>query len=198
VGVDIYDRNGTGYHIGNAQPGEWCEYTVSVANEGAYNADFYLASSQGGGTFKVKFGEVESEELTAPNTKSALNTKSVSALMNLAAGVQIMRFTILTLPAFNIDQFIFSIPEVPTGINSPGMIPFSVFRDQNRDVNYSSYEENSIQWIHLYSMSGILVYAVNNPEKTGKISTEEFPEGIYLFQALTPKGRFSVKIPLPR
>ena len=89
-------------------PGEWCEYTVSVANEGAYNADFILASLQGGGTFKVKIGEVESDTLTALNTNSALNTKAVSTVMNLAAGVQIMRFTILTQPAFNIDQFKFS------------------------------------------------------------------------------------------
>ncbi len=95
-GVDIYDRNGTGFHIGNAQPGEWCEYTVSVANEGDYKADFLLASLQGGGTFKVKIGDVESEILTAPKSNSALTTKAVSTVMNLAAGVQIMRFTILT------------------------------------------------------------------------------------------------------
>ena len=47
-------------------------------------------------------------------------------------------------------------------------------------------------------MSGSLVYAINNPENTGKISTKEIPEGIYLFQAFTDKGRFSMKIPLPR
>ena len=75
-GVDIYNRNGTGYHIGNALPGEWCEYTVSVANEGAYNADFLLASLQGGGTFKVKIGEVESDTLTALEYKQRFKYKS--------------------------------------------------------------------------------------------------------------------------
>jgi hypothetical protein len=47
-------------------------------------------------------------------------------------------------------------------------------------------------------MSGSLVYAINNPENTGIISTKEIPEGIYLFQAFTDKGRFSAKIPLSR
>jgi aryl-phospho-beta-D-glucosidase BglC (GH1 family) len=197
-GVDIYDRNGTGYHIGNTMPGEWCEYTVSVASEGAYNADFMLASLQGGGTFKVKIGEVESDTLTALNTKSALNTQAVSTVMNLAAGVQIMRFTVLTQPAFNIDQFTFSAVAVPTGVKSIEKLPIAVYRDQNREINYSLNNDYFIQWIHLYSMSGSLVYAINNPENTGKISTKEIPEGIYLFQASTDKGRFSIKIPLSR
>ena len=197
-GVDIYSRNGTGYHIGNTLPGEWCEYTVSVANEGAYNADFILASLQGGGTFKVKIGEVESDTLTALNTSSALNTKAVSAIMNLAAGVQVMRFTVLTLPAFNIDQFIFSPVAVPTNINSTEKIPFTVFQDQNREIKYSLNSDYSIQWINLYSMSGSLVYAIRNPENKGTISIKEIPEGIYLLQAFTEKGRFSAKIPLLR
>jgi hypothetical protein len=29
-GVDIYDRLGTGFHIGNAIAGEWYEYSVDV------------------------------------------------------------------------------------------------------------------------------------------------------------------------
>jgi aryl-phospho-beta-D-glucosidase BglC (GH1 family) len=197
-GVDIYNRNGTGYHIGNTMPGEWYEYTVSVANEGAYNADFILASLQGGGTFKVKIGEVESDTLKALNTNSALNTKAVSTVMNLAAGVQIMRFTVLSQPAFNIDQFIFSPVALPSNVKSIEEMTLTVFRDQNREINYSLNGDYSIQWIHLYSMSGLLVYAVSNPGRTGTISTQEIPEGIYLFEAFTDKGRISTKIPLSR
>jgi aryl-phospho-beta-D-glucosidase BglC (GH1 family) len=197
-GVDIYNRNGTGYHIGNAQPGEWCEYTVSVANEGAYKADFFLASLWGGGTFKVKIGEVESGTIIAPNTKSALNTQAVNSVMNLAAGIQIMRFTILTQPAFNIDQFKFSAVALPTDINSPHGMPFKVFQDQNQEINYAFKNDDSIQWIRLYTMSGTLIYAIDSPDKTGTIPAKEIPEGIYLFQAFTDKGRFSVKIPLSR
>jgi hypothetical protein len=197
-GVDIYDRNGTGYHIGNTLPGEWCEYTVSVESEGAYNADFMIASLLGGGRFKVKIGEVESDTLTALNTNSALNTKAVSARMNLAAGIQIMRFTVLTQPAFNIDQFRFTAAEMPTDIESVEKISFTLFQDLNQDLNYTMNTRCSLQWIQLYSMSGSLVYAIRNPENTGKISTKEIPEGIYLFQAYTDKGRFSMKIPLTR
>jgi len=197
-GVDIYDRNGTGYHIGNTLPGEWCEYTVSVESEGAYNADFMIASLLGGGKFKVKIGEVESDTLTALNTNSALNTKAVSARMNLAAGIQIMRFTVLAQPAFNIDQFRFTAAEMPSDIESVEKISFTLFQDQNQELNYTMNTRCSLQWIQLYSMSGSLVYAIKNPENTGKISTKEIPEGIYLFQAYTDKGRFSMKIPLTR
>jgi hypothetical protein len=127
-----------------------------------------------------------------------LTTKAVSAVMNLAAGVQIMRFTVLTKPAFNIDRFKFSPVAVPTSTISVERLSFTIFRDQNRDINYSLNSDCSLQWIHLYSMNGILVYAINNPERTGKISVSEIPEGIYLFQAFTDKGKFSTKIPLPR
>lgn len=195
-GVDIYSRNGTGYHIGNIMPGEWYEYTVSVENEGTYKADFMIASLQGGGTFKVKIGEVESDTLTALNTNSALNTKAVSTVMTLAAGVQIMRFTVLAQPAFNIDQFKFSAMAGPTGIQSIEGIPFTVFQDQHHEINYSLNGDYSIQWIHLYNVSGTLVYTINNPENTGTLATSDIPEGIYLFQAFTGKGKFSIKIPL--
>lgn len=197
-GVDIYSRNGTGYHIGNVLPGEWCEYSVSVANEGAFNADFILASLQGGGTFKVKIGEVESDTLTALNTNSALNTKAVSTVMNLAAGVQIMRFTVLTQPAFNIDQFKFSPVAVPTDIKSIKKSAFTVFQDQNREINYSLNSDYSIQWLQLYTMTGTLVYAVKNPDKAGIIPAKGIPDGIYLFRALTEKEGFSIKITLGR
>ncbi len=197
-GVDLYSRNGTGYHIGNVVPGEWCEYTVSVATAGNYNAEFMLASLQGGGTFKVKIGDVESDTLTAPNTKSALNTKAVSAVMNLSAGVQIMRFTSLTQPAFNIDQFIFTAPSLPSDIPSVDKLSFTVFRDQNGEINYSLKSDCSLLWIRLYSINGSIVYASINPGNEGKISTREIPEGIYLFQAFTDKGRFSTKIPVSR
>jgi aryl-phospho-beta-D-glucosidase BglC (GH1 family) len=197
-GVDIYDRNGTGYHIGNAVPGEWCEYTVSVEHEGAYKAEFMLASLQGGGTFKVKIGDVESDTLTVLNTKSALNTKAVAAVMNLAAGIQIMRFTVLTQPAFNIDQFKFTEAAVPSYIQSIEKIPFTVFQDQNHEISYSLKNDFSIQWIRLYNINGSLVYAINNPGNTGNISLNEIPEGIYLFQALTSRGNFRLKFPIIR
>jgi hypothetical protein len=118
--------------------------------------------------------------------------------MNLAAGVQIMRFTVLSQPAFNIDQFIFSPVAVPTVVKTVDRMQFMVYQDQNREINYSVNPGCSILWIHLFSMSGSLVYAINNPENTGKISTKEIPYGIYLFQSFTDKGRFSMKIPLRR
>src|SRR4030042_5428167 len=111
--VDIYDRLGDGYHIGNAIPGEWYEYTVDVESDGEYIMNAYLASLEGGGTFQLKIGEVESDILIAPNTSSWLNTQSVSATMNLIAGEQIMRFSIIGQPLFNMK---ISTSGMPSGI----------------------------------------------------------------------------------
>jgi hypothetical protein len=169
-----------------------------VATEGAYTAEYMLASLQGGGTFKVKIGDFESDTLTALKTNSALTTKAVSTVMNLAAGEQIMRFTSLSQPSFNIDQFKFSAVALPTGLQSIDKTGFTLYQDQEMDLNYSWKNGGQIQWIRLYSISGALVYARNYPEESGKISVIGIPEGIYLFQALTEKGRMNMKIPLKR
>ena len=43
-GVDIYDRLGNGYHIGNALTNEWVSYTVAVQTEGWYNVSTQIAA----------------------------------------------------------------------------------------------------------------------------------------------------------
>jgi hypothetical protein len=88
--VDIYDRNGTGFHIGNALPGEWYEYTVNVKTTGTYEVGFQLASLQGGGKFQIKVGNSVSDTLKAPRTNSWLTTQKVSTKLNLTAGEQIL------------------------------------------------------------------------------------------------------------
>jgi aryl-phospho-beta-D-glucosidase BglC (GH1 family) len=193
-GVDIYSRNGNGYHIGNALPGEWYEYTVMVENDGIYNADFYLACIQGGGTFKVRVGNVETPVLTALSSNSWLTTKPVSTTMDLAAGEQIMRFTVLGQPLFNIDKFIFTAASAPTGTTDLENESFTLFQNKQHDIIYQFHPDYDVSWIHVYTMTGKLVYAVNHPETSGKISAEGIPRGIYLFQAMTDHGPYYGKI----
>jgi hypothetical protein len=191
--VDIYDRLGDGYHIGNAIPGEWYEYTVNVQHSGEYKMNTWLASLEGGGKFQIKIGEVKSDTLTAPVTYSALNTASVSAIMNLNAGEQIMRFTVISLPLFNIDKIVFESPEA-IEVNKAEDLSFTVFQNQDRELVFISDSKLPIHLLQIYNITGSLILAITDPEAELKISTSGLPAGIYFIQAVTDKQKISRKI----
>jgi len=191
--VDIYDRLGNGYHIGNAVPGEWYEYTVNVSSDGEYIMNAYLASLLGGGKFQIKIGEVESDTLIAPITYSALNTKSVSAIMNLTAGEQIMRFTVIEDPSYNIDKIIFESPnslEYP----EPDNFFFTVYQNQSRELVFNFNNNNPARLVQVYDITGSLILSITDPDKDLKISAFGKQTGIYFIQALTDKQKFCKKI----
>lgn len=191
--VDIYDRNGEGYHIGNALPGEWYEYTVYVESDGEYVMNAYLASLYGGGTFQIMVGDVESETLTAPNTSSALNTQAVTAIMNLTAGEQIMRFTVIDDPLFNIDKIVFEPQTNSVDILKPDNV-FTVFQNQNLELVFNFDNTTSVRLVQIYDITGSLIYSFTNPYSNLKIPTENISSGIYLVQAYTDKQKLCKKI----
>jgi aryl-phospho-beta-D-glucosidase BglC (GH1 family) len=191
--VDIYDRLGDGYHIGNAIPGEWYEYTVNVEGAGEYIMNTYLASIQGGGKFRVKVGEVESDTLTAPSTLSALNTDTVSAVMNLNAGEQIMRFTVIDLPSFNIDKIVFESQNGVEVRESDNLL-FTVYQNQNGELTIIADSKSPIHLIQIYNITGSMVYSLTDPDIDLKISTSGMPSGIYIIQALSDKQKICRKI----
>jgi aryl-phospho-beta-D-glucosidase BglC (GH1 family) len=191
--VDIYDRLGNGYHIGNALPGEWYEYTVNVQHSGEYIMNTWLASLEGGGKFQIKIGEIESDTLTAPVTYSALNTASVSTIMNLNAGEQILRFTVISLPLFNIDKIVFESPEAVQATKVENMA-FTVFQNQNRELVYISNSKFPVHLIQIYNITGSLIFTITDPETEFKIATSGLPAGIYFIQAVTDKQKISRKI----
>jgi aryl-phospho-beta-D-glucosidase BglC (GH1 family) len=191
--VDIYDRLGDGYHIGNALPGEWYEYTVDVENDGEYLMNVYLASLEGGGKFQIKIGEVESDTLIAPVTYSALTTKNVSGIMDLTAGEQIMRFTVIEKPLFNIDKIIFELPEKVEAAE-PDNFFFKVFQNQNHELVFNFNKNMTVHLIQIYDITGSMIRSIKNPITDMKISTSEIPDGIYVIQALSDKQKSCKKI----
>ena len=192
--VDIYNRNGNGYHIGNALPGEWYEYTVAVEADGSYTVDFHLAAVQNGGTFKINIGGVESDTLTATSSNSWLTTKIVSTTMNLTAGEYIMRFTVIDDPLFNIDKIVFTLPETPANNPTIEDHPFTVFLNRNREIVFNLAKDSSIKWIHIYDITGSLVQSIQNPEINTTLSTRGMPGGVLILQALTNDGMYSAKV----
>ena len=193
-GVDIYSRNGDGYHIGNAMPGEWYEYTVFVEEEGSYTIDFHLAAIQGGGTFNIEIGGTGSGTLSAPNSNSWLTTKSVRTTMDLTAGEQILRFNVIAQPLFNIDKFDFTLIEVATLIPVLKDKPFHVYLNQNREMVIDWQRDDLIRWIQVYDITGPLIRSIPDPEKNSQVSTLGMPAGIYIIQALTENEKYTAKI----
>jgi hypothetical protein len=196
-GVDIYSRPGDGYHIGNALPGEWVEYSVVVEKEDIYQVYFQLAAIQGGGTFKVRIGDVESGIITAPGSGSWLTTKSVSDTLVLAAGEQIMRFTVIEQPIFNIDRFVFTLlsPHSVTASNQGQTL--RVYLNRNREIVVDMPDENAAGKIEIYNMTGSLLYSGSFADACPQIATERIQPGLYILNIVTHDSEYSLKIMLP-
>jgi hypothetical protein len=194
--VDIYDRNGTGYHVGNALPGEWLEYSLQVAADSRYKIDFFLASLQGNGKFQVKIGDAVSDTLKAPVTNSNLTTKSVSTILSLKSGQQIMRFSILSYPSFNIDYFRFT--DLQTGIADPGYTGagFSgiFYNPVNNKVKISLTNGSMVEKLNVYHISGKFVASYPNPGREIQIPVDGWVKGVYIVQGVGKLGKTVQKI----
>jgi len=194
--VDIYDRNGKGYHVGNALPGEWLEYSLRIAATSRYKVEFFLASLQGNGTFQVKIGNVVSDTLKAPVTNSSLTTKSVSTVLKLDSGLQIMRFTILGHPAFNIDYFRFT--DLQTGItrqvHHPSGISGITYHPASARLTIRLADSKSIEKLFIYHISGRLMATLVIPDVETEMSVSGWAKGVYVVCGAGKNGRETKKI----
>jgi aryl-phospho-beta-D-glucosidase BglC (GH1 family) len=193
-GVDIYDRQGDGYHVGNALPGEWLEYSVNVTAEGWYNVSAYIATYYGGGKFQIDVDTVSSGPVTVKTSDSPLNTLPNTIKMYLYQGKQIMRFTILENPLFNIDKIEF---ELATGARKPGPrqeLGFSLYRNHSNEIVINQKPGTELSEITIFNLNGNLIKKIPDPEATEKISGNEFSPGLYIVRGYSKKGNYSEKI----
>jgi len=103
---DIEARNTGGYQISYLESGEWLEYSISVPESRVYTIRTNLASMNGGGTFKFTASGAFSPVVTAPSTNSWQTLTGVSTTIPMVAGEQILRFSVVSLGDFNVDNFI--------------------------------------------------------------------------------------------
>jgi hypothetical protein len=192
-GVDIYDRLGTGFHIGNAIEGEWYEYSVDVKTEGLYTVTSHLATVYNGGKFQISVDSVHSEIITVSSTQSNLNTKPFSIEMYLRPGKKIMRFAVVANPLFNIDKIVFDLKTTNRY--------FEMNREQLLRLTQTANEiivtQNSnlnLNHIGLYSITGSLIKVVKNPGNQTVIPTSGLPAGVYIIRASAASKRFSEKV----
>ncbi len=193
-GVDIYSRGDDGYHIGNAIAGEWCEYSVDVKTEGWYNVTSYIAAMYGGGTFQISVDTVRSEILTALQGLSWLNTKPVSTKMYLYTGEQIMRFSILSDPLFNIDKISFDLATATHDYTFQKENPFTSYQNSFGELIIKQNQNEPTEILNIYTVAGALIYSVAKPEIITVIPSYETPKGVYIIQSISNNKRYSQKI----
>jgi len=192
-GIDIYDRGNGTYLVADNYPGEWLEYTVNVSEKGLYEITAAVASFEGGGTFKIRIGQVESDIISAPTTVSWLNTKNATFTMNLAAGVQIMRITFIDKPLFNMDYL--EVKKIIPDAVYPDLRndEFTV-RQTNQELIVSSTLDLPVERLKLFSISGAEIKIPNNSGTNFRISTQGIHHGIYAVQIISGNQKFSKKI----
>ncbi|MFW5822703.1 MAG: carbohydrate-binding protein, partial [Tangfeifania sp.] len=194
-GVDIYDRLGEGFHIGNAVAGEWTEYSVDVKTEGWYNVTAEIAANSGGGTFQISVDTVHSEIMTARTSYSPLNTLPVSTQMYLYPGEQIMRFTVLTdEEPFNTDRFIFELATNRSRLENANNKFFRAYQNRNNELIIKQRNQAKTDYFQLFTINGKLKKTIAQPEPETRISTMQITPGTYIIHAISGENSFSQKI----
>lgn len=180
VGANLYE-NATGVVIGFNSTGNWYEYTVNVAETGAYTM-FAAVSSGNGGAFTLSMdGKAITESINVPAAKSG-NTDSydeyekVSAKVNLTAGEHVMRLTV-NKEYFDIDYITFV-----AGENAPDPEPIN--EGNAIGQSFGIAVNDVLQDYDVFDMQGAFMgrlsaYNANQAVETVKYGNVKFRNGTY-------------------
>ena len=193
-GVDIYDRQGDGYHVGNVMPGEWLEYSVNVAAEGWYNVSAYIATYYEGGEFGIDVDTVSSGPVAVKVSNSALNTLPNTVKMYLYPGNQIVRVTILKGTSFNVDKIEFERITGTLTLEAPPNFGITLFLNNLNELVISQKPGTALVQISIYNRNGKLLKQISQPATVEKISTAGFSTGLYIIRGYSRKGVYAEKI----
>ena len=89
--VDIEACSEGGYDVGWAYPGEWLNYTVSVAASGTYTLDLRVATATSGSLHVTFNGTDVTGTVSVPYTGGWQSWTTIRKTVNLSAGTQAMR-----------------------------------------------------------------------------------------------------------
>lgn len=187
-GVDIFETNGN-FLILNAEPGEWYEYTVDVAMERSYNIEINIASPQNGGKFVLQIGETKSDTLEVISSGSWLNTTSIKTSMWLKQGQQVLRFTIVSVPAFNIDNMVFSIDTHSEVYKSPPDI-FNILYPQNQGEVIIQLNSSCLRQVDIFNISGTKITSTEITPGEKNIHYKNMKPGVYIIRAYSGTNKF--------
>lgn len=182
--VDIEART-DGFQVGYVEEGEWLEYTVDVATAGTYEITAHLASMDGGGSMKLKFGSVTAPIITAPKTSSWTTLETVTVKKDLKAGEQVVRLSIESTPAFNIDKI--EVSEY-TSVDEFENASLQVYPNPTNDQLFIELAGSKIETLGLYNNKGQLVMNKTVGTEKAAVDVTDFTTGIYFVIANTNKG----------
>jgi aryl-phospho-beta-D-glucosidase BglC (GH1 family) len=194
-GVDIYSRLGEGYHVGNALPGEWLEYTLEIAEEADYLTEIHLAAIQSGGWFVLKIGDVTSDTLESISSGSWLTTSAVTTVLHLTPGIQIMRFSVIGEPLFNFDKIVFSIPEATKTWATDARIIVNTSPSRQLAIRVDGITGTSS--IRILDIRGRVILHEMEYSPGERYITDPLLPGFYIIQASTDQGALSRKVAIP-
>lgn len=199
-GVDIYDRLGDGYHIGNFLPGEWLEYTIDASQSGVYKITIHTASQLGGGSLKLSVGESSSGQIIVPSTGSSLTTDTVSVTMEIPSGEQVVRATCMSTPSFNLDKLGFELLEATGGTNvlshernaTKGSL--LLFRDPNGTVICRMPAGQVARKAEWFDLSGKHIRTEHPCCDEFVLPSGGLPEGIFILKVFSERDVFIEKV----
>jgi len=123
-GVDIEACSEGGFNTGWMCADEWTEFTVDVLEAGEYLVEARVASQATGGDFHLQFNGVnETGNIVVPVTGGWQNWTTVTAMADLQAGIQVMRFANAgTSAEYNLNWLRFSLQCTAGDLNRDGLI----------------------------------------------------------------------------
>ncbi|MGE5497375.1 MAG: T9SS type A sorting domain-containing protein, partial [Syntrophothermus sp.] len=171
--------------------GEWLEYTLNVKQAGAYTITAYTASMDGGGKFRFEFGGIATPSLTAPKTGSWTTLSPVGVKVNLSMGPQIMRFSLISVPSFNIDRFVITSDSNSSvdGVQAQASV-FSVYPNpagNHLNVRFNSPVNDGT--VELYNILGELVKRDKLNEGTTTLQLNNMSKGVYFLKAVINQSK---------
>ena len=191
--IDIYDFGNNVFYVIDNFPGEWLEYTVNVAEKGQYDITIPISNLVGGGTFKIKIGNVESDVLKAPAVGSYLKNKPLLLSMNLEAGIQIMRISFIDKPNFYFDYLDF-VKSGTSGISSQNITDSFNAYQQDLELLVNINNNAHFESVKIYNILGTLVKTAALTSNVYKTSTNGMRPGVYIIQLVNQNQRISKKI----
>jgi len=181
--VDIYELDDGIYHVGNALPGEWYEYSMVVEQAGDYQMDVYCSALTTGGKFLISIGEMASDTLEVQASGSWFETSKTSLQLDLAEGEQILRFTVIEQPMFNIDKFEFSMDATGISPEIQNASRLILFQEASGDLLIKTTRTSLLNYVQAYDLMGHLHAVSKDPSNIQRIPAHQLKAGIYVVRA---------------
>ena len=180
---------GGGQNIAYADMGDTVAYMLMLDKSGKYRVNFRLASGNSIGLLRLGFKKVigelnfnnisdEKVTISTPYTSGWQNWETVSAEIDLQAGIYQMDLTVIR-PEFNINWVEFVLIEEYLGIDQVIDTPTIIYPNPAKDKVFIT-SPNPIGKVSIYNISGQLVKTIKNIETNDlKIDISSLNKGVY-------------------